>query len=42
MTVNTAPSHFDQEQHQTMNIVRPGEFLNLLELGLLVKKLLRR
>jgi hypothetical protein len=42
MTVNTAPGHFDRKQYQTVSIMRPGEFLNLPELGRVVKKLLRR
>jgi len=41
VTVNTAPGHFDRKQYQTVSVVRPGEFLNLPEVGRLVKKLIR-
>jgi predicted nucleic acid-binding protein len=41
ITVNTAPGHFDQKQYQTVSVLRPGEFLNLVEVGRLVKKLTR-
>jgi predicted nucleic acid-binding protein len=42
VTVNTAPGHFDRKQYQTTGVMRPGEFLNLPEVGRLVKKLMRR
>ena len=41
VTVNTAPGHFGRKQYQTVGVVRPGEFLNLPEVGRLVKKLIR-
>ena len=41
VTVNTAPGHFDRKQYQSVSVMRPGEFLNLPEVGRLVKKLLR-
>jgi uncharacterized protein len=41
VTVNTAPGHFDRKQYQAVRVTRPGEFLNLPEVGRLVKKLLR-
>lgn len=41
VTVNTAPGHFDRQQYHTVGVVRPGEFLNLPEVGRLVKKLIR-
>ena len=41
VTVNTAPGHFDRKRYQTVSAVRPGEFLNLPEVGRLVKKLIR-
>jgi len=41
VTVNTAPGHFDREQYQTVNVARPREFLNVREVGRLVKKLIR-
>jgi predicted nucleic acid-binding protein len=41
VTVNTAPGHFDRKQYQAVNVVRPGEFLNVPEIGRLVKKFLR-
>lgn len=41
VTVNTAPGHFDRKQYQTVSVVRPGEFLNLPEVGRLVKRLIR-
>ena len=41
VTVNTAPGHFDRKQYQSANVVRPGEFLNVPEVGRLVKKLIR-
>jgi hypothetical protein len=40
-TVNTAPGHFDRKQYQTVSVARPGEFLNVPEIGRLVKKLIR-
>ena len=39
VTVNTAPGHFDRRKYQDVNVVRPGEFLNLPAVGRLVKKL---
>lgn len=33
VTVNTAPGHFDRKQYQMVGVMRPGEFLNLPELG---------
>lgn len=39
ITVNTAPGHFDRKKYQAVGVVRPGEFLNLPEVGRLVKKL---
>jgi predicted nucleic acid-binding protein len=41
VTVNTAPGHFDRKQYQSVNVVRPSEFLNVPEVGRLVKKLIR-
>ena len=41
VTVNTAQGHFDRQQYQTVSVMRPGEFLNLPEVGRLVKKLSR-
>lgn len=41
ITVNTAPGHFDRKRYQTVSVLRPGEFLNLEEVGRLVKKLTR-
>jgi predicted nucleic acid-binding protein len=41
VTVNTAPGHFDRKQYQTVSVMRPGEFLNLPDVGRLVKKLIR-
>jgi predicted nucleic acid-binding protein len=41
VTVNTAPWHFDRKQYQSVNVVRPSEFLNVQEVGRLVKKLIR-
>jgi predicted nucleic acid-binding protein len=41
VTVNTAPGHFDRKQYQTASVARPGEFLNIPEVGRLVKKLSR-
>jgi predicted nucleic acid-binding protein len=40
VTVNTASGHFDRKQYQTVRIARPGEFLNVPEVGRLVKKLI--
>lgn len=39
VTVNTAAGHFDRKQYQTVSVARPGEFLNLAEVGRLLKKL---
>jgi hypothetical protein len=36
-TVNTAPGHVDRKQYQAVNVVRPGEFLNVPEVGRLKK-----
>lgn len=41
VTVNTALGHFDRKQYQAVSVARPGEFLNLPEVGRLVKKFLR-
>lgn len=41
VTVNTAQGHFDRKQYQTVSVMRPGEFLNVPEVGRLVKKLIR-
>ena len=41
VTVNTASGHFDRKQYQTVSVARPGEFLNVPEVGRLVKKLIR-
>ena len=41
ITVNTAPGHFDRKAYQAAAVVRPGEFLNLSEVGRLVKKLIQ-
>ena len=41
VTVNTAPGHFDRKQYQAVNVARPGEFLNVPEVGRLVKKFIR-
>ena len=41
ITVNTAPGHFDRKMYQAVGVLRPGEFLNLPEVGRLVKKLTR-
>ena len=41
VTVNTAPGHFDRKQYQSVNVMRPSEFLNVPEVGRLVKKLIR-
>lgn len=38
ITVNTAPGHFDRKIYQTVGVVSPGEFLNLAEVGRMVKK----
>jgi predicted nucleic acid-binding protein len=39
VTVNTARGHFDRRQYQSVRVATPGEFLNLPEIGALVKKL---
>ena len=41
VTVNTAPGHFDRKQYQAVSVARPGEFLNVPEVGRLVKKRIR-
>jgi predicted nucleic acid-binding protein len=41
VTVNTAPGHFDRKQYQAVSVARPTEFLNVPEVGRLVKKLTR-
>jgi predicted nucleic acid-binding protein len=41
VTVNTAPGHFDRKHYQTVSVARPGEFLNVPEIGRLVKRLIR-
>ena len=41
VTVNTALGHFDRKQYQAVSVARPGEFLNVREVGRLVKKLIR-
>ena len=39
VTVNTAPGHFDRKAYDNIQVMRPGEFLNLSEVTRLVKKL---
>lgn len=39
VTVNTAPGHFDRKQYQAVIVARPGEFLNVPDVGRLVRKL---
>jgi hypothetical protein len=39
--VNTALGHFDRKQYQTVTVASPSEFLNVQEVGRLVKKLIR-
>ena len=41
VSVNTAPGHFDRKHYQRVNVMRPGEFLNLPEVAGLVKKIMR-
>jgi predicted nucleic acid-binding protein len=41
VTVNTAPGHFDRKQYQAVSVARPSEFLNVPEVGRLVRKLTR-
>jgi len=41
VTVDTAPGHFDRKQYQAVGVARPGEFLNVPDVGRLVKKLSR-
>jgi hypothetical protein len=41
MRRNTAPGHFDRKQYQSVKVARPSEFLNVPEVGRLVKKLIR-
>jgi predicted nucleic acid-binding protein len=41
VTVNTAPGHFDRKHYQALSVARPGEFLNLPDVGRLVKRLIR-
>jgi len=41
VTVNTAPGHFDRKQYQATTVTRPTEFLNVPEVGRLVRKILR-
>ena len=41
VTVNTAPGHFDRKQYQAVSVARPSEFLNVPEIGRLLKKLTR-
>ena len=41
VTVNTAPGHFDRKQYQAVSVARPGEFLNVPEVGRLVMRLIR-
>ncbi len=38
ITVNTARGHFDKKQYQTVNVVTPGEFLNLAPVVRLARK----
>ena len=33
VAVNTAPGHFDRRQYQAVNVARPGEFLNVPDVG---------
>lgn len=42
ITVNTAPGRFDRKVYQDVTVMRPGEFLNLPEVGRLIKKLPQR
>lgn len=39
VTVNTAPGHFDRNHYGSVRVLRPGEFLGLLEVARLVKRL---
>jgi predicted nucleic acid-binding protein len=39
ITVNTARGHFDLKRYQSVAVVRPGEFLNLPDVGRLIKNL---
>ncbi|HEX6314246.1 MAG TPA: hypothetical protein VFZ73_05275, partial [Gemmatimonadaceae bacterium] len=41
VTVNTAPGHFDRKQYQSVNVASPSEFLNVPDIGRLVKTLIR-
>jgi predicted nucleic acid-binding protein len=41
VAVNTAPGHFDRKHYQALSAARPGEFLNLPDVGRLVKRLIR-
>lgn len=41
VTVNVAPGHFDRKQYQAVSVAGPGEFLNVPEVGRLLKKLIR-
>jgi hypothetical protein len=41
VTMNTAPGHFDRSNTKESTVARPGEFLNILEVRRLVKKLAR-
>jgi predicted nucleic acid-binding protein len=41
VTANTASGHFDRKQYQAVNVARPGELLNIPEVGRLVKRLIR-
>ena len=41
VTVNTAPGHFDRKRYQATTVARPTEFLNVPEVGRLVRKILR-
>lgn len=41
VTVNTGPGHFDRKQYQAVSVARPSEFLNVPDVGRLVKRLIR-
>ena len=41
VTVNAAPGHFDRKHYQSVSVARPGEFLNVPDVGRLVKNLIR-
>jgi len=41
VTVNTARGHFDQRNYQSVGVMRPSAFLNIPEVGRLVRRLIR-